>query len=150
MSGTVEFAPKTKSPPATSAAETGFAPATLPYERRLWRKKVLKVQLKNQHLLSCWNVELTKLMQCANRWSNGSVSEGSNHIPRFEIDDEDSDIIVELNGKLSKVRIALTLRNLVIAKREDKVILPLAILKVRDQLRCTLTSAIRTRSIKST
>ena len=104
VSGTVEFAPKMKSPPATSAAETGFAPATLPYEHRLWRKKVLKVQLKNRYLLSHWNVELTKLMQCANRWSNGSVSEGSNHIPRFEID-EDPDIIVELNGKLSNVRI---------------------------------------------
>jgi hypothetical protein len=41
-------------------------------------------------------------MECANRWSDGIVSEGSNRIPRFEIiiDNEEPDIVVELNGKL--------------------------------------------------
>ena len=102
MSGTVEFKRKMKSPPVTSAAETDFAPGTLPYERRLWRKKVLKVQLRNRHLLDRWGIKLTKFMECANRWSNGSVSKGSNHIPRFEIHHEDPDITVELNGKLQK------------------------------------------------
>ena len=90
ISGTVEFAPKTKSPLA------------IPYERRLWRKKLLKVQLRNRHLLDHWGIKLTKFMECANRWSNGSVSKGSNHVPRFEIHHEDPDIIVELNGKLQK------------------------------------------------
>ena len=61
---------------------------------------MLKVQLKNRHLLSRWRVDLGKFMECANRWSDGIVSKGSNHIPRFEMDDEDPDIVVELNGKL--------------------------------------------------
>lgn len=100
---TMEFAPKIDSPPHASNESTageGFAPAALPYENRLWRKKVLKVQLKNRHLLSRWRVDLDKFMECANRWSDGIVSKGSNHIPRFEMDDEDPDIVVELNGKL--------------------------------------------------
>jgi hypothetical protein len=98
----MEFTPKMRSPPAASNAGAGFAPAALPYEGRLWRKKVLKVQLKNTHFLSRWRVNLGKLMECANRWSDGIVSEGSNRIPRFEIiiDNEEPDIVVELNGKL--------------------------------------------------
>ena len=97
---TMEFAPKiAESPTATGESTADFAPAALPYESRLWRKKVLKIQLKNQHLLDDWKVDLSKFMECANRWSNGVVGEGSNHIPQFETDDEDPDIIVELNSK---------------------------------------------------
>ena len=97
----MEFAPKMKSPPASneSKAGAGFALAALPYESRLWRKKVLKVQLKNRLFLSRWSVKLGTFMECANRWSDGIVSKGSNHIPRFEMDDEDPDIVVEFNGK---------------------------------------------------
>ena len=48
---TMEFTPKMKSPPAASTAGPGFAPAALPYESRLWRKEVLKIQIRNRHLL---------------------------------------------------------------------------------------------------
>ena len=98
---TMEFAPKINSLPASnkSTAGAGFAPAALPYESRLWRKKVLKVQLKNEGLLHSWRVDPGKFVKCANRWSDGVVSEGSNHIPRFKMDNEDPDIIVELNSK---------------------------------------------------
>jgi hypothetical protein len=97
----MEFTPTMESPPAASTAGAGFAPAPLPYENRLWRKTVLKVQRKNRHLLNRWGVKLTKFMECANRWSDGDVSKGSNHIPRFELDDDDPwpDIVVNLNGK---------------------------------------------------
>ena len=104
---TMELTPKMDSPPAASTADPGFAPAALPYESRVWRRKVLKVLIKNRHLLSRWRVDLGKFMECANRWSNGAVSEGSNHIPRFEmaIDNEEPDIVVELNGKLFEISI---------------------------------------------
>ena len=100
---TMELTPKMDSPPAASTAGPGFAPAALPYKNRLWRRKVLKVQIRNRHLLDRWGVKLTKFMECANRWSNGTVSKGSNHIPRFETDDEDPDIVVELNGKHANI-----------------------------------------------
>ena len=104
---TMEFTPEMESPPAASVAGRGFAPAALPYKNRLWRRKVLKVLIKNRHLLSRWGIKLTKFMECANRWSDGAVSKGSNHIPRFETDDEDPDIVVELNGKHAKFNISM-------------------------------------------
>lgn len=144
-----------KSPPASneSTAGAGFAPAALPYESRLWRKKVLKVQLKNRHLLHRWRVDLGKFVECANRWSDGVVSKGSNHIPRFEMDDEDPDIIVELNGKYcNKLILCIGLDRALkfSTKRKEKTNLPLAMLKVRGPLRCTLTLVIQTRNTKST
>ena len=103
---TMEFTPKMKSPPAALAADPGFASAALPCESGLWRKKELKVQIKNRHLLGYWKVNLGKFMECANRWSDGAVSERPNYIPRFEmIDNEDPDIVVELNGKLFEISI---------------------------------------------
>lgn len=80
---------------ALSESMGGFAPAVLPNESLPPQSKV---QLKRL-LLHGWNVNLSKFMECADRWSNGMVSRGSNHIPRFEEDDEDLDVIVELNGK---------------------------------------------------
>ena len=113
---------------------------------------MLKVQIRNRHLLDHWGVKLTKFMECANRWSNGAVSKGSNRIPRFEIDDEDPDIIVELNGKHAKFNISMYVCDdgTFITKRIETITLPLAVLKVRGQLRCSLTSAIQTRNTKST
>ena len=99
----MEFTPRMKSPPAASTAGPGFAPAALPSESRLWRKEVLKIQIRNRHFLDRWDVPQTKFMECANRWSNGAVSEGSNHIPRFEKEDKGPDIIVELNGKHANI-----------------------------------------------
>ena len=150
---TMEFTPKMKSPPAASTAGPGFAPAALPYENRLWRRKVLKVLIKNRHLLSRWGVKLTKFMECTNRWSDGAVSKGSNHIPRFETDDEDPDIVVELNGKHANISMYCMhglMMEPFITKRMETTNLPLAVLKVRGQLKCTLTSAIQTRATEST
>ena len=154
---TMKLTPKMDSPPAASTAGPGFAPAALPYKNRLWRRKVLKIQIRNRHLLDRWGVKLNKFMECANRWSNGAVSKGSNHIPRFETDDEDPDIVVELNGKHENISMycvhGLNFDNGTFyhkLKRMETITLPLAVLKVRGQLRCTLTSGIQTRNTKST
>ena len=97
------------SPPAASTAGPGFAPAALPCESRLWRKKELKVQIKNKYLLYRWRVNLGKFLECANRWCDGAVSKGPNYIPRFEmlVDELDPDIIVKLNGKHANINVYL-------------------------------------------
>lgn len=149
---TMDFAPKiTESMSASGDSTAGFAPAALPYKSRLWRKKVLKIQLNNRHFIHGWNITLSKFMECANRWSDGMVSTGSNHIPRFESDDENPDIIVELNSKYLAIYNGLDEYQLYfISKRTKKINLLLAMLKMKAPLRCTLTSVFQTRHTKST
>ena len=90
-------------------------------------------------------------MECANRWSDGMVSKGSNHIPRFESDDENPDIIVELNSKYLAIYNGLDEYQLYfMSKRTEKINLLLAMLKMKAPLRCTLTSVFQTRHTKST
>ena len=88
----------------------GAYSAALPRGVVLWDKKEVTVTItdKSRPLLDKWKMNIKDFMPLANKWhqvQNDSKPGEVNYIPKFvgARIDEDADIIVELNGKLTKI-----------------------------------------------
>ena len=84
-------------------SSTGAARGCLPSTSYLWpwkSGKPLVIELRNEEYLAEWGLTSDKVLECANRWSSGTV-EGGNFIPKFGFNKSLSpDIIVDLNSEI--------------------------------------------------
>ena len=94
---------------STTPTIIGAYPAALRRGVVPWDKKEVTVSITDtsRPLLLKWKMDIKHLMSLANKWhqvQNDSKPEEVNYIPKFvgARMDEDADIIVELNGKLTK------------------------------------------------
>ena len=95
---------------STTPTTIGAYPAALRRGVVLWDKKEVTVSITDTsvHLLHKWKIDRKHLMSLANKWhqvQSDSKPGEVNYIPKFvgARMDEDADIIVELNGKLTKL-----------------------------------------------
>ena len=100
MTCTMSLIPRLVDEPDSSESLCeGGAPASMPFDGRLWRKGKLIVQLKNPDYLSHWKITENDFVGCVYRWCGDDIGGKTSYIPKFELGDSNPDIIVHFNSK---------------------------------------------------
>ena len=100
MTCTMSLIPKLVDEPdsSESLSESG-APASMPFDGRLWRKEKLIVQIYDPSFFGIWKIKESDFVRCVCRWCEGNIGVETSYIPKFELGDSNPDIMVYFNRK---------------------------------------------------